>query len=123
MLRDIVADDMRAAEVIKRLRGLLTRGEISRQPIDSIKSSAMYSSCAGRHRGPAGQCDAGARSLIYRMRSVISYSCSRSSSTSSSTLARPCRPATPKHRKLTVSTYFDPPVCEIACTVRTMAAA
>ena len=34
MLRDIVADDMRAAEVIKRLRALLTRGEISRQPVD-----------------------------------------------------------------------------------------
>jgi signal transduction histidine kinase/integral membrane sensor domain MASE1 len=34
MLRDIVADSIRAAEVIKRLRALLTRGEISRQPLD-----------------------------------------------------------------------------------------
>jgi two-component system, LuxR family, sensor kinase FixL len=34
MLRDIVKDDVRAAEVIQRLRSMLARGEIQRQPID-----------------------------------------------------------------------------------------
>jgi len=34
MVRDIVADDVRAAEVIQRLRAMLTRGEISREPVD-----------------------------------------------------------------------------------------
>jgi len=34
MVRDIIADDVRAAEVIQRLRAMLTRGEISREPVD-----------------------------------------------------------------------------------------
>ena len=34
MLRDIIADDVRAAEVIKRLRSMLTQGEIQRRPVD-----------------------------------------------------------------------------------------
>jgi len=34
MVRDIVADDVRAADVIQRLRAMLTRGEISREPVD-----------------------------------------------------------------------------------------
>jgi len=34
MLRDIIKDDVRAAEVIQRLRSMLSRGEIQRQPID-----------------------------------------------------------------------------------------
>ncbi len=34
MVRDIVSDDVRAAEVIQRLRAMLTRGEISREPVD-----------------------------------------------------------------------------------------
>jgi signal transduction histidine kinase len=34
MVRDIVADDVRAAEVIQRLRAMLMRGEISREPVD-----------------------------------------------------------------------------------------
>ena len=34
MVRDIVADDVRAAEVIQRLRAMLLRGEISREPVD-----------------------------------------------------------------------------------------
>src|SRR6185295_16718351 len=34
MVRDIVADDVRAAEVIQRLRAMLQRGEISREPVD-----------------------------------------------------------------------------------------
>jgi len=34
MVGDIVADDVRAAEVIQRLRAMLTRGEISREPVD-----------------------------------------------------------------------------------------
>jgi C4-dicarboxylate-specific signal transduction histidine kinase len=34
ILRDIVADDKRAAEVIRRLRALLKRGETQSQPID-----------------------------------------------------------------------------------------
>jgi signal transduction histidine kinase/integral membrane sensor domain MASE1 len=34
MVRDIVDDDVRAAEVIQRLRAMLTRGEISREPVD-----------------------------------------------------------------------------------------
>jgi len=34
MVRDIVADDVRAAEVIQRLRAMLTRGEISREAVD-----------------------------------------------------------------------------------------
>jgi len=34
MLRDIIRDDVRAAEVIQRLRSMLARGEIQRQPID-----------------------------------------------------------------------------------------
>jgi PAS domain S-box-containing protein len=34
MLRDIIKDDVRAAEVIQRLRSMLTQGEIQRQPVD-----------------------------------------------------------------------------------------
>jgi C4-dicarboxylate-specific signal transduction histidine kinase len=34
ILRDIIKDDMRAAEVITRLRSMLTQGEIHREPID-----------------------------------------------------------------------------------------
>jgi signal transduction histidine kinase len=34
MLRDIVKDDVRAAEVIQRLRSMLTQGEIQRRPVD-----------------------------------------------------------------------------------------
>jgi signal transduction histidine kinase len=34
MLRDIIKDDVRAAEVIQRLRSMLSRGEIRRQPVD-----------------------------------------------------------------------------------------
>jgi signal transduction histidine kinase len=34
MVRDIVADDVRAAEVIQRLRAMLQRGEISCEPVD-----------------------------------------------------------------------------------------
>lgn len=34
MLRDIIRDDVRAAEVIQRLRSMLSRGEIQRQPTD-----------------------------------------------------------------------------------------
>jgi C4-dicarboxylate-specific signal transduction histidine kinase len=34
MLRDIIKDDMRAAEVIQRLRSMLARGEIRRQMVD-----------------------------------------------------------------------------------------
>jgi C4-dicarboxylate-specific signal transduction histidine kinase len=34
ILRDIIKDDMRAAEVISRLRSLLTQGEIHREPVD-----------------------------------------------------------------------------------------
>ncbi len=34
MLEDIVLDDIRAAEVIQRLRAMLTRGEIQRQPVE-----------------------------------------------------------------------------------------
>ena len=34
ILRDIVQDDVRAAEVIQRLRSMLARGEIQRQPVD-----------------------------------------------------------------------------------------
>ena len=34
MVRDIVADDVRAAEVIQRLRAMLQRGEISKEPVD-----------------------------------------------------------------------------------------
>jgi signal transduction histidine kinase len=34
MIKDIVADDVRAAEVIQRLRAMLQRGEISREPVD-----------------------------------------------------------------------------------------
>ncbi len=34
ILRDIIADDVRAAEIIQRLRSLLARGEIQRQPVD-----------------------------------------------------------------------------------------
>ena len=34
ILVDIVADDQRAGEVIQRLRGLLTRSELERQPLD-----------------------------------------------------------------------------------------
>jgi PAS domain S-box-containing protein len=34
ILRDIIRDDIRAAEVIQRLRSMLTRGEIERKPVD-----------------------------------------------------------------------------------------
>jgi PAS domain S-box-containing protein len=34
ILRDIIQDDVRAAEVIQRLRSMLARGEIQRQPVD-----------------------------------------------------------------------------------------
>jgi C4-dicarboxylate-specific signal transduction histidine kinase len=34
MLRDIIKDDVRAAEVIQRLRSMLARGEIQREPVD-----------------------------------------------------------------------------------------
>jgi signal transduction histidine kinase len=34
MVKDIVADDVRAGEVIQRLRAMLQRGEISREPVD-----------------------------------------------------------------------------------------
>jgi signal transduction histidine kinase len=34
MLRDIIKDDVRAAEVIQRLRSMLTQGEIERHPVD-----------------------------------------------------------------------------------------
>jgi PAS domain S-box-containing protein len=34
MLRDIIKDDVRAAEVIQRLRSMLTQGEIQRRPVD-----------------------------------------------------------------------------------------
>jgi PAS domain S-box-containing protein len=34
MLRDIIKDDVRAAEVIRRLRSMLARGEIQRRPVD-----------------------------------------------------------------------------------------
>jgi signal transduction histidine kinase/integral membrane sensor domain MASE1 len=34
MVNDIIADDVRAAEVIQRLRAMLQRGEISREPVD-----------------------------------------------------------------------------------------
>ena len=34
MLRDIVKDDVRASEVIQRLRSMLTQGEIQRRPVD-----------------------------------------------------------------------------------------
>ncbi|HKD52649.1 MAG TPA: MASE1 domain-containing protein [Steroidobacteraceae bacterium] len=34
MLRDIIKDDVRAAEVIQRLRSMLARGEIQRRPVD-----------------------------------------------------------------------------------------
>jgi two-component system, LuxR family, sensor kinase FixL len=34
MLRDIIKDNVRAAEVIQRLRSMLARGEIRRQPVD-----------------------------------------------------------------------------------------
>jgi PAS domain S-box-containing protein len=34
MLRDIIEDDVRAAEVIQRLRSMLTQGEIQRRPVE-----------------------------------------------------------------------------------------
>jgi PAS domain S-box-containing protein len=34
ILRDIIKDDVRAAEVIQRLRSMLSRGEIQRRPVD-----------------------------------------------------------------------------------------
>jgi PAS domain S-box-containing protein len=34
ILRDIIKDDVRAAEVIQRLRSMLTQGEIQRRPVD-----------------------------------------------------------------------------------------
>jgi C4-dicarboxylate-specific signal transduction histidine kinase len=34
MVKDIVSDDVRAGEVIQRLRAMLQRGEISREPVD-----------------------------------------------------------------------------------------
>ena len=34
MLRDIIKEDVRAAEVIQRLRSMLTQGEIQRRPVD-----------------------------------------------------------------------------------------
>jgi len=34
MLRDIIKEDVRAAEVIQRLRSMLARGEIQRRPVD-----------------------------------------------------------------------------------------
>jgi PAS domain S-box-containing protein len=34
ILRDIIKDDVRAAEVIQRLRAMLTQGEIQRRPVD-----------------------------------------------------------------------------------------
>jgi len=34
MLRDIIKDDVRAADVIRRLRSMLTQGEIQRRPVD-----------------------------------------------------------------------------------------
>jgi signal transduction histidine kinase/integral membrane sensor domain MASE1 len=34
MLRDIIHDDVRASEVLQRLRSMLARGEIQRQPVD-----------------------------------------------------------------------------------------
>jgi C4-dicarboxylate-specific signal transduction histidine kinase len=34
MLHDIIKDDVRAAEVIQRLRSMLARGEIQRRPVD-----------------------------------------------------------------------------------------
>ena len=34
MLRDIIKDDVRAAEIIQRLRSMLTQGEIQRRPVD-----------------------------------------------------------------------------------------
>jgi PAS domain S-box-containing protein len=34
IMRDIIRDDVRAAEVIQRLRSMLSRGEVSREPVD-----------------------------------------------------------------------------------------
>lgn len=38
ILRDVIRDDMRAAEVIQRLRSMLARGEIERKPVDLNQS-------------------------------------------------------------------------------------
>jgi PAS domain S-box-containing protein len=118
MLRDIVADDMRAAEVIKRLRALLTRGEISRQPVDlnhvvGDVLELIRTDLAARQVNVTLELDPylplalGDRVQLQQVvMNLIANACEAMSAGDAN------------NRKLTVATHFDRSSCDITCTVR-----
>jgi signal transduction histidine kinase/integral membrane sensor domain MASE1 len=118
MLRDIVADDIRAAEVIKRLRGLLTRGEISRQPIDLNQVirdvfELARGDIAARQVNVILELDPylpqALGDLVQLQQVILNLIVNACEAMSANDADK---------RRLTVSTRFDPDSCEIACTVR-----
>jgi PAS domain S-box-containing protein len=118
MLKDIVADDMRAAEVIKRLRALLTRGEISRQPVDlnhvirdvlelTRADLATRQVNATLELDPYLPLALGDRVQLQQViMNLIGNACEAMSASDAG------------NRKLTVSTRFDSGSCDITCAVR-----
>jgi signal transduction histidine kinase len=118
MLRDIVADDIRAADVIKRLRALLIRGEISRQPVDLnhvIRDvlELTRAEFAARQVNLSLDLDRhlplalGDRVQLQQViMNLIANACEAMSASDAG------------NRKLTVSTRFDSSSCDITCSVR-----
>jgi signal transduction histidine kinase/integral membrane sensor domain MASE1 len=118
MLKDIVADDIRAAEVIKRLRALLTRGEISRQPVDLnhvIRDvcELTRTDLATRQVNVTLELDPylplalGDRVQLQQViMNLITNACEAMAASDAN------------NRKLNVSTHFDRASCDITCTVR-----
>jgi PAS domain S-box-containing protein len=118
MLRDIVADDIRAADVIKRLRALLIRGEISRQPVDLnhvIRDvlELRRAEFAARQVNVILELDShlplalGDRVQLQQViMNLVANACEAMSAGDAG------------NRKLTVSTRFDSSSCDITCSVR-----
>jgi C4-dicarboxylate-specific signal transduction histidine kinase len=118
MLKDIVADDIRAADVIKRLRALLIRGEISRQPVDLnhvIRDvlELRRAEFAARQVNVILELDShlplalGDRVQLQQViMNLIANACEAMSAGAAG------------NRKLTVSTRFDSSSCDITCSVR-----
>jgi PAS domain S-box-containing protein len=118
MLKDIVADDIRAADVIKRLRALLIRGEISRQPVDLnhvIRDvlELTRAEFTARQVNVIMELDRhlplalGDRVQLQQViMNLVANACEAMSASDAG------------NRKLTVSTRFDSGSCDITCSVR-----
>lgn len=118
MLGDIVADDVRAADVIQRLRSMLSRGEIERQPVDlnNVIRDVLElarSDLITRHVSVDMRLDThvplalGDRVQLQQVvLNLIVNACEAMSGIDV------------RHRKLFIATRFDRDSCEIMCTVR-----